>query len=411
MKSRLPWLYVSLVTLFTVMLTLALYYIISEFLFHEGRYLCLYVGPLGGILFACFLRVRAGLVHLPLQDVLDGLARELIARNLVVEKAGNRLYVRLDQRLGVLVRIRSTSAGSVITYGIWNTPRGAGLYVILSLLIPPLAFIMFLGSLSRVIRYGEEQLSIHIRQTIVQPKEVKTDIRQLLLENLSEARRISLETYEVYRSYYSDYMALASVSGLGVGLFAFLAAAYWFWDNGASLGVIAYSFSLLACLVAGAGFFALLVRMRMKPRLENLGSWLGLLNTAMSAELQQPRDVMTPDSTFELLAKVTDELPGWLEIHRKGMTYREPLMSWVAFVTMSLGLLTLWSSIPSWLLNGDSQGFFVSVLGLASFVAGALLVLSSGKHRKLEAKTFKETWDKKLSELGSRMETLLGGSW
>jgi hypothetical protein len=403
MKAERPLQWEFIVAIVSIILLMSLY---SEMLFlldHQTVLTIVYFAPIAGIVIAYLMRFKAGSLSGSPEAITDAVFRDLIASGAITENAGDRIRVRLSRSVGARIQLSRTDQKWTVSYGIELNPRGAFWIIPLGLIVPFVSFALMLFLLGKVNRFGKGELREILSRVTLDPENRERDIKGLLVESLSEARRISFEAHEVLKSDYEDLQALSLVAGI-LALSATIMFGAWGHLDDPVSALIAFSasFSITTALSM------LLARRRFKPQLDKVRAWKDLLSFALNVEIFPASDDVSPDSSFEMLARATKEMPNWLEIRRKGMLAREPVWSMSVFIMIFLGFFVTLGGVLR--VGSDiSQGLVAIILGAVLFAGGMVIYLLSERRRADEASVLKEKWGQRSREIDTRMEQLFGG--
>jgi hypothetical protein len=409
MKTGRTWILVSLVLAFSVAFTIAVHSLPLGDAYSDLKWSVLYWGPWVGISMVYFMKLRIGTVPKPAGIVTDAFVSEAIASRYLVERKKSEVLVRLDKEVMAMVSAKSFTGGTGISCGMRLTPRGTGTVVLLGIMVPPIALLVTLYFLFKALRFGENQLADLLAKAAVRAEERKTDITCMLMESMSEARRISLEAYEVLKSNYQDLLLISFVIGLLASFALLIASLFVVGHSEVEAGASIVFGACLMVFVASTVLSLIWVRRRYKPKMDDLRAWNQRISDAIEAEGKPAGGEVTTDSLFELLAKASKELPGWLEIRRKSMLAREPFWQTVTFLSVVIGLL-LTVSCAVELETQTPRVLASGAIGFLLLVIGSLIYVLSNKRRLTEMRTLKRDWQRRTEELSKHMEHLLGGN-
>jgi hypothetical protein len=368
------------------------------------------VGVLASIATVFLLRFRLHTVQGEPEAVLADLAHRLRISNYRVSEKPGHLWVQISPSVATKIRARQTSEGTAITYQADATPSRWSTIVILLLLAyaSPISLALSFVNLYKSAAFASERVLPRLSQLPISMPGVETDTRALLIDSLSEGRRLSAEAYEATKSNYDDGIIVLGL--MGALLLAVLTLVSWFYLPSDSSGQDRGTVSLLIGFAGAAAFTVLAWRWlmaRMKPRIQELRSWAARLEAALSREVTSSKPPQDEPSSFELVAESYREIPKWLHARRKGGMYREPgdwvlifLFSYIAFILGFAGIVTLLQSISS---------VAVILVALALLFGGlaSALYMRWRKRQTDEAEGTFGDWSMRLDALRDKMETYL----
>jgi hypothetical protein len=392
-----------IVAIVTILLVVSLTSGILFFPDYQTVLTIVYFAPIAGIVIAYLMRFKAGSLSGSPEAITDAVFRGLIASGAIVENAGDRIRVRLSRRVGVRIQLSRTDQTWTVSYGIEMNQLGAFWIILLGLTVPFVSFVLMLFLLSKVVRFGKGELKEIVSRATMGPENRERDIKGLLVESLSEARRISLEAHEVLKSDYEDLLTLSIVAGI-LALFVPIMFGAWGYLDDPVSALIAFSasFSITTALSM------LLVRRRFKSQLDQVRAWKDSLAFALNVEISPASEDISSGSSFEMLARATKEMPNWLEIRRKSMLAREPVWSMSVFIMTFFGFFITLGGVLR--VGSDiSHGLVAIILGAVLFAGGMVIYLLSERRRGEEARVLKGKWGQRSREIDTRMEQLFGG--
>ena len=363
----------------------------------------IYYSPLVGVAIACLVSYEAGRISGQLEATTAALFYELATTGAIAENLGDTIRVRLSRSVSASIRLKGSNRTWVVSYGMELSQHGFFWIIVLGLTLPFLALLLTLLFLMKVNSFGNDKLMVVLpRASASTEHHRREDVRELLVECLSEARRVSLEAHEVLRSDYEDMITLSFVAGLLTLASVLIAVPSHYLDDPLSALVL-----MLSLFAAVTGLLALSARKRFKPRMNEVTKWNNLLSHALEAERLPVNDDVSSDSAFELLARATREMPGWLEIRRRSMLAREPIWSMVVFLSVSFGFfLTLGGVLR--MGTTSSHGVEVAVVGAALLLGGLMVYFLSEKRRREEASFLRERWAQRSRKIDQQLEQVFG---
>jgi hypothetical protein len=412
MKTSSPWLKVVLIVALTIVVTAvsciicvicadsSLGYLLSRII--------LYVGSLLGVVALYSTKFRGRAMVGTSDNITNDLARELMAGGHIIERVKGRLNVRIDRSVGAAVVVKQKGQQRYLYYGLETMPRGAAWIIVLALIAPPITMIVVVYYLSKVIRFGRETLDGIALKASERPEGQEKSVKEMLIEGISEARRMSLEAYEAVRSNYQDMLILSLVFGLVSMILTVVLFLYFDSVNGV---IVDGEVALCAGAVAFFGSVIMsfmLVRRRYRPKLNRLRAWSDTLSNAFESEGYPTGGEVTPDSHFELLAKASREIPEWLEIRRKSMLAREPSWSMVMVYAMYFGAVT--ASAGAIAASQEALGgLIIFCFGAFMIAIGVIVYTITARRMASEAKALEDSWRRRSEQMTAEMENLLGG--
>lgn len=309
-------------------------------------YYRMWFGVLAGTAIAFSLRLRLALVKGTPDIVLAQLAHRLRVSGYRVSETPQQLSVQISSTSAIKIRTKPVPEGTLVSYSADATPAGWSIVVIL-LLIPmatlfSMSIALFMLYRSAVFASDRVLPRLSLLPIPEEPgAEAKT--RTVLIECLSEGRRLSAEAYEAARSNYQDtILMLVTVSLALSAAVALSSCAYLLQDFDAESRV---ALSLLIGIVAGITASLISWRLlagRSRPRINELKAWTARLEVALSREVAQEQLLDGEPSSLELIVESYKETPKWLKVRRKGGMFRDPgpwlLIFFFSGLALALGL-------------------------------------------------------------------------
>ena len=375
-------------------------------------YYRLWFGVLAGTVIAFGLRLRLPVVKESPGIVLAQLAHRLRVSGYRVSEKPQQLSVQISSTSAIKIRAKPVPEGTLISYSADATPRGWSIVVIL-LLLPwgaSLAMAIVLFMLYRTAVFASDRVLPRLSLLPI-PEEpgAKADTRTMLVECLSEGRRLSVEAYEGARSNYQDsILMLVTVSLVLSAALVLSSGAYLLKDFDAEArGVLSLLIGVVTGITASLVSWRLLAR-RSKPRINELKAWTARLEVALSREVAQEQLPDGEPSSLELIVESYNETPKWLKVRRKAGRFRDPgswlLIFFFSYFALALGLggaIDLWRGqlYNASVFLGMSAGFG----SLAAFT-----YLRWRKHQREEDEGMIAGLAKHIQTLKAEMETYLG---
>ncbi len=170
------------------------------------------------------------------------------------------------------------------------------------------------------------------------------EIKNLLIESLSECRKLAEVAYRGAHSVYEDYIltAVAVIGVIGWMVLLVIFNQMPLFDSTDRL----LASALLALIISAVGCSTaifLIIRM-VKPKVTSLHHWTVRLDQAINSELygQMPE---RGESSIEVLFSAYDEMPMWLGERRKSMLYRHPVPYVLTILLTLFGTISIFSSL------------------------------------------------------------------
>jgi len=363
------------------------------------------------------IRFRLATVQGKPEEVLADLRRRLRISSYDVNRKRDCLRVKVSGRNAVKIRARESKNGTVITYqadaspafwcliiilmifGHWTAP--AGLAIAFLLLYESAAF-----ASDRILpRLTGPPIPAGIRG--------KSDTRIMIIEGLSEGKRLSSEAYDGMRSNYEDKILLAIAA-------SFLASTCLFFilvreaisdalSNQSASDLIILTGWMLSTVVLSALAWRVLST-RAKPHLSRLAEWNATLETALARETSGICVPETDASALELMMETCRHLPEWMKIRRSAGLSRQP-GDWIFIFLTSV--LALSFGVPAVLtyhrVGASTEAILLTLLAVGFAFLAILIYHSWRKEQRQEAESTITDWNMRFSRLKEEMETYLGG--
>jgi heme/copper-type cytochrome/quinol oxidase subunit 2 len=363
---------------------------------------------------AFMLRFKLSEVGGKPEQALFNLAYRLRVSGYRVTAKPGRLSVQISGTIAIKVRAKQTPIGSVVSYQADATPAGWMIWVVLfffSSYASPVLLAVSLFMLYRASIFATERILPRLSAPpISEQPDTQVDTRWILIDSLSEGRRLSAEAYEAARSNYQDAIILLVSAGLIIATFmALLTYAYLFRDLSTQDQTLLVMLSSLPFALIFPLLSWRLLRARTEPRLKELKSWTTRLDAALSREVagQSPPD--NEPSAFELVVESAREVPAWLKARRRGGMFREP-GEWLLIFFLSYWAVMLGFAGVVELMGGDSSIAWVTMSSSAILIVVAVSIyIVWRKQRDKEAKGTLTEWAGRYEAVKAKMETFLRG--
>ena len=268
---------------------------------------------------------------------LTDLVHRLRMNGLMTEERPKSLTVQLDRWTAIDMRYRNSQKGSKLRYRLDGTPSTLALVIFLFfgvvsgiLAIPICIYLMFEAD-----RYARRFIVPLLSGGPYATEGPQEEIKGLLIDGLSESRRLAEEGYRAANSAYEDDILIAIIVIGMVGwlvLLAILSLLPLFDapNRVAASALLAFPISTAAC-----GITVFLIMKRVRPKVLAMRQWVIRLDQGLSRELTS-RIPEGDESSIELLFSAYDEMPNWLSARRKNLGVRYPAYG-ILLIFMALG--------------------------------------------------------------------------
>ena len=372
----------------------------------------LWFGVLASTAIAFGLRLRLSVVKESPDRVLAQLAHRLRVSAYRVSEKPRQLSVQVSSTLAIKIKTKPAPEGTLVSYSTDATPAGWSVLVIL-LLIPmgaPLAMAIVLFMLYRSAVFASDRVLPRLSPAPI-PDEpgAKAGTRAMLVECLSEWRRLSAEAYEAARSNYQDsILILVTVSLALSAALAVSSGAYMLQEfDVRTRCVLSLLIGIVTGITASIVSWRLLARWS-TPRIDEMRSWAARLEVALSREVAREQLRDGEPSSFELIVESYKETPKWLKARRKAGMFRDP-GSWLLIFFFSCFALVLGAGGTLDLLRGQLSNASIFLGMSAGFGSlAAFTYLRWKKHRAEEDEVTVAGLAKRIQTLKAEMETYLG---
>ena len=353
-----------------------------------------YFGVLIATALAFILKFRVRAVEGEPKSVLADLAHRLRVSQFSVVEKKSMLSVRMSNYQAIKVAAKRIPEGTLVEYRADAAPSGWTVIIILLLFMftAPFALVIALYGLYRSATFASDTvLPRLVSLSASGSAEKEPDTRAMLIDSLSEGRRLSSEAYAAARSNYEDAIIISVTIGIILSLILALFVVFF-----------SITIAIVVGLVSGVLFSIIswrLLAKRSKPRLEELKSWGARFEVAFSRETASQNPPDGEPSAFELVTESLKEAPYWLKILGKSGMYREPGY-WILIVFFCLSAFESGFGGIFCLLDGNYLG--ASVLLLIS----AVLLLSSWALYRRWKKIRDEEYRSTLGDMTARYDAL-----
>jgi hypothetical protein len=336
------------------------------------------------------------------KEVLQDLAHRLRSGNYRVTEEPGKLSIQITPLVAIKVHAVADGANSEILYQADATPGGWTVLVLLFLFTRGFAgFPMALYHFLKARRFAEDQLRPQLPKGGVPRAKVGAgDIRDRLIDSLSEGHRLAAEAYEATQSRYEDrwlslgfgaiFLWMILLMTLGVGLQATLTS------NPAYLLIIPSAITL-AILIPSVWS----TRKWFKPRIHDYREWADRLREALEKETAHETIESPESSAFELIVQAYRLVPTWLEARRKGSFSRES-GAWMLIFTGAI--FAAWLVVIAIILHTFVIWSLVLLVGAAALTGLCYLLYSRLKERANEegVRTLRD-WNYRLDVMHQKM--------
>jgi hypothetical protein len=326
-----------------------------------------------------------------------------------VQSSPSGLIVHFDSWTGVKIRTSKMNTRS-LTFSIDGAHRALMLTLIV-FMISPLAWLVVplnLYQIERTLSNVDDLLRSSSKESRLGEKEIdagRRETKELLIDSLSEARRLANEAYRAANSGYQDAILLVIVLVGLVGwmaLFAAMSLTSLFEPDLRLAGSLLVSFFVTW---SGCAILLYIINRRVRPKVLRLSKWVQDLDLALRSE----RAISWDDdqgSSVELLFSAYDELPGWFSVRRKDFWYRDPVHYYIFFLLILLGSSFLVGSLGTY--SDPRMPSILLLLGVGSLVAMYLLYRRILKRSELEEARLTHEFAERKRQLLSKFLEQLG---
>jgi hypothetical protein len=143
--------------------------------------------------------------------------------------------------------------------------------------------------------------------------------------------------------------------------------------------------AIAAATIAGV----LILRKRNREDVAREETWAKMLLSVI-------REEEGAGSPIELLLVACHEVPRWLEVHRKGIWFREPGKTLLIFILFYVGVSSFLQYNSIW------WGFYL--IGLVCLILGTFLFSEWIISARFESREMAREWESKIGEMDSLLE-------
>jgi hypothetical protein len=325
-----------------------------------------------------------------------------------VRSSPSGVIVHFDSWTGVRIRTSKKNTRSFM-FSIDGT-HSAAMLTLIVFMISPLAWLVVplnLYQIERTLRNVDDLLrsSNEVRLREKESDAGRRETKELLIDSLSEARRLANEAYRAANSGYQDAILIIIVLVGLVGwmaLFAALSMTSLFEPDYRLVGSLLVSF---AVTWSGCAILLYIINRRVRPKVLRMSKWVQDLDLALRSEMAISWDD-NQGSSVELLYSAYDELPGWFSVRRKDFWYRDPVHYYIFFLLIFLGWSFLFGSLGTY--SDPRMPSILLLLGIGSLVAMYLLYRRILKRSELEEARLTHEFEERKKQLLSKFLEQLG---
>lgn len=381
----------------------------------HGRFYLLYVAfdaPAIAVAIVSFVsRVRIGIAPGTPEQVLSTMSLNFRMAQYRVTNKGQSIVVQHGANIGIRIYAKGIGPNSLVQVKSDPTPSGWGVLIIVFLFtygIGTTLYSLYLFRKSQ--KFGAAVIpTMYKGPGVTITPEVPSKTKACLIDTLSEGYRLSSEAYEAAKSNFEDNVVLGIIGGIvSAPLVFFLAilaiggGVSWTQEEGAIAIVLA--------LVVGLGIPLITYYHLMKnwwPKVMSFQTWSDRLRKELSEEVSSrgPRDRHT--STFEVILDAYRELPVWLQVRRKSVLYRSPVLLTVILVMVLYGSSFAMTAVFSpW--DWPAKLALVAV-SLALVFTGLLVYVRWKRNEEQDAQKVQETWSRRSDAIQRKMDEIVRG--
>jgi hypothetical protein len=370
-----------------------------------------YVMPVAALAVAYALRFRLSTVPEAPNEVLSKLAHQLRVSGMRVKEERNGVVVQASSLAEVKIAAKATPKGALVTYTAYATPTGWAIVLVFALLFAwiSLAASLYILYRSAVFSGGR----VYPVLSGLQPDErtgAVVSTRDMLVDSLSEARRLSAESYEAAKSNYHDALIMLAV---GVSLISIvIALLMWFYLPDEFTRQVRVMISIGIGLATGAAVAVAIwrsVATDAKPRMQSLRQWSKRLESALHREIEASVPPDAEPSSLELIIDSYRQLPTWLSVRRQAGMFREPGTWMLIFVFSYMGISFCVGGAITLFQGNLTVGGLLMAISILLFSSSAFLYLRWRNSKAEEDLTVSADWTARLDSLKAEMEAYLRG--
>lgn len=346
--------------------------------------------------------------------VLHALAHRFRASGFMVSEEPRHIVVRINSNAAVKVRAVRVSDGVDVRFAADATPGGWSIMIIFLLLFvftAPITVLYAFLICAAVIEFARTELLSRLTGLPLSGMpEGYPDTRAMLIDSLSESRRIAVEARESAVSSKEDWILAIFLVGFVIFLVVLVMGVAWLPAFG---GLPSYVVPLAVSISVGAAFIVLgmhLLRRRTRPLIRDLATWSSRLSEALARETSLAAPSDPQPSSFEILVEAWKQVPLWVSVRRKAATYREPgdWMIIVGCVAMSVTLFI--SAAISYFVAGLPVTAVFALSGIAFILPARFFYVRWKRQTDDEERRLRSFFKTKLERLMSDLEREIGMS-
>ncbi len=370
--------------------------------------------PIGGMLVVVFSFTApfpSGLDQGNGDPSLTDLAHRLRMNGLMTEETPRSLTVHLDRWTAIDLRFQKRGECSRLNFRLDGTPSTLALFIFLflSTVLGVLAIPICIYLMIEADRYARRFIIPVLSGGPCMVQGPQEEIKGLLVDGLSESRRLAQEGYRAANSAYEDNILIAIVAIGLIGWLVLLVILSQLPLFETSYRLVASALLALPISTAACTVTVFLIVKRVRPKVIALRQWTIRLDQALSRELtsQMPEG---DESSIELLFSAYDEMPNWLSARRRDLSSRYPATS-ILLVLMALGGASLIFSSVFSLIGGDWALAMISI-AMGAVLAGGALWLERWvmKWESAEETRLAQEWERRRKRLQRMIDLHLEGN-
>ena len=332
------------------------------------------------------------------------IAHGLRARGYFVEEKEGRVWVRINQLTRIVLISGAEDHSSSFRFKVDPTPVGWSVLLVLLFfgISAPFIIPVLLYMLIKTSSFADNLVPRIAATDVTRLEEKEGGIRHLLVDSLSEGYRLSAEALESTISDYHDSI-LVSVS-LAIVLFmtSFALMIVEFADSQLDIAAVAgLPLALALVLISLLTWF---VSRHYRPFIMRLRSWYDRFQDALEFEAVGGEVRDDWQSSFELLAEATKELPKWIRTRQKSMLHTHPAVSSLIFVLALIGFNMFVSA--AFILQ-DWWGILTVIAALSILGLSAWLFHVTRRNDQEESHRTMVEWRARLDRTSAETERLI----
>jgi hypothetical protein len=344
------------------------------------------------------------------EEVLSQLAHSLRVSRFTVKEEKKSISVRITSTAAIKIRARAANGATVVSYTPDATSGGWTVYVIFvisgfgTFLALPMAVYLFL----KARRMAHECALPRLPSTGAKPRSAdETGISEILVDSLSEGKRIANEAYEAMKSNYEDEVIVSLIVSVVLFMVALAGSLYLFplgYDVSNAAVIAVLSLAISACFGYAVIHY---LRKTRKPRINEIKAWEERLGKELDVETSSRGRGENEASVLELLLETSIEIPRWEKDRARGFLYHYP---GTGILLVGCAILACYGAVAILSASGDVN---LAILGMAmlavGIIGGALLYMKWKRDVREDQEMFSKAWDRRIGILKSDMQRILEG--